>query len=127
MLSFLIELINLVKKFKISKTLNRLQNNLTNIIKYIKDSKIVRIYSDKAGNLYSFPIEMYENFIENELHSKYEIVADSELEIMNNKHYDLIDKLKLIDRTEPYKPRTPHFIFKGHKEKFSTFELLPKS
>lgn len=52
-------------------------------------------------NLYSLPIEAYNNFIKKDLYSTHKTVEDAELKQINKIHY--------VDRTGPYDPRTPHF------------------
>lgn len=96
-----------------------MQNHLINIIKEIRESNNIHIPSNKTENSYALPIDKY-NFIEKVLHSKYKTVADTELKQINKDYYDLIDKQKLLDKTERYNPRNPHFTLKGHKENFET-------
>lgn len=85
----------------------------------MKNSDNRHVLSDKTENQYTLPDDAY-NFILKESNFKYKIVAYYGLNKINKKQFGLINKLKLLDRMEPYAPKTPHFTFKDHKANFES-------
>lgn len=71
-----------------------------------------------------FTLTVYRSrqFIKKDLHSKYKTVADAGLKQINRIHDNIIDKLRLLYKIEPYDQRIPQFTLKDQKE---NFEIKP--
>lgn len=85
----------------------------------MKRSSNLNVLSDKTGKLYSLLLDVYNNFILKKLNSNYKHAGNTGLEYFYQQRYEIASNLKLLDRTELYTPRTPHFTLKDHKNDFS--------
>lgn len=61
---------------------------------------------------------MYKRMVWKELNSSYKSTNNNALVNINSKHLDIISRLGLLDRAQPYSPKSSHFLLKNHKQYF---------
>lgn len=73
------------------------------------------------------PPSLYTNLITKELISGYKHSNKYALKEINESHYQFIEELGLLDKTQHYSPKWPHCLTKDHKLDFpsdSTIRLI---
>lgn len=76
------------------------------------------VSSDKTANIYKVTPSLYFKLIRDEIHRSYKIVNSTMLNRLNSEHFHALRALRLLDKTEPYRPREPRITLKDHKPDF---------
>lgn len=120
LLDFERDLLQLVRRLKFSNTANSFQGKLSNRIEFIKKSPKLFVLSDKTGNMFSIPVHLYNEFIRGQLNANYKKAKNRDLDNINDICMNIANNLNVLDRTQPYTPKQPHFLFKDHKPDFDS-------
>lgn len=117
------DLLDLTQKIKPKKhplKRNKHIQKLHNFLRNTRNHGDLVVESDKTRNLYKVKINLYLKLIRKEIHKSYKKVNRSTLKQINNEHYLALLPLDIVDKTEPYTPKTPRIILKDHKLNFES-------
>ncbi|CAI9736325.1 Hypothetical predicted protein [Octopus vulgaris] len=78
----------------------------------------LHVPSDKTKNIYAVTPDTYNRLADNAITAKYKKVDDTALTETNLAGKEIATSLKLDDRTEPLRVKSPHFTLKVHKNNF---------
>ncbi|CAJ1099404.1 Hypothetical predicted protein [Octopus vulgaris] len=84
----------------------------------MKSSQNLHVPSDKTKNIYAVTPDTYNRLADNAITAKYKKVDDAALTETNLAGKEIATSLKIDDRTEPLRVKSPHFTLKDHKDHF---------
>ena len=118
LLAFEEDLYKLTKDIEFRPVKNNFQNNLKAEIRKIHETQDVIIKADKSRNLYSVPIQQYNELLHNNITTEYKKTDDIHVKNVNKEASNIAKNIKLADRIDEYVQSDAFITIKDHKPNF---------
>ena len=115
MTNFENDLTNLLKSIKFRATKSSFQQQLTEDIRTIKNTKTTLTFADKTSNIYKVPKEEYEKLLNNAITTSYKKVSKKTQDQINNQGNNILKNKKMIKRMFANSKQNYFIRLKDHK------------
>ena len=118
MTNFENDLTNLLKTIKFRVTESSFQQQLTEDIRIIKNTKTTLTFADKTSNLYKVPKEQYEKLVNNAITTSYKKINKKAQDQINSQGKNILKNKEVIKRMFVNAKQNCFITLKDHKPNF---------
>ena len=118
MTNFENDLTNLLKTIKFRVTESSFQQQLTEDIRIIKNTKTTLTFADKTSNLYKVPKEQYEKLVNNAITTSYKKINKKAQDQINSQGKNILKNKEVIKRMFVNAKQNCLITLKDHKPNF---------
>ena len=114
------DLTNLLKTIKFRVTKSSFQQQLTEDIRIIKNTKTTLTFADKTSNLYKVPKEQYEKLVNNAIMTSYKKINKKAQDQINSQGKNIVRNKEVIKRIFVNGKQNCFITLKDHKPNFQS-------
>ena len=124
MTNFENDLTNLLKTIKFRVTESSFQQQLTEDIRIIKNTKTTLTFADKTSNLYKVPKEQYEKLVNNAITTSYKKINKKAQHQINSQGKNILKNKEVIKRMFVKGKQNCFITLKDHKPNFQNYPTV---